>query len=130
LKKPKVAVDPESFNQRKAAWRVGKVQMADPYGWHTLDLAAIGYIREKLGAFESMTWSEIFVVAKKQNHDILVSELRCEIARRWMKRNMPDQDRLWTLRFSGAERVWGIFSDGVYQIIFWDPLHKIYPTQR
>lgn len=77
-----------------------------------------------------MTWNEIFVIAKKQNHPIPVADLRCNLAREWMKKNMPDQDRLWTLRFSGAERVWGVFSDGVYQILFWDPKHLIYPTNR
>jgi hypothetical protein len=47
-----------------------------------------------------------------------------------MARNMPDQPYLWTLRFAGAERVWGIFSDGAYQVVFWDPEHRIFPTKR
>jgi len=103
--------------------------MADPYGWHELTPEQVAYVREKLGLFESMTWNEIFVVAKKQNHDIPVAGLRCPHARKWMKDNMPDQPTLWTLRFSGAERVWGIFSGGAYQILFWDPHHLIYPTR-
>ena len=115
---------------RKATWRLRCVQMVDPYGWHQLTFKELIYIREKLSAFESMTWNEIFVDSKKQNHDIPVSDLRCEYARRWMRRNMPDQPTLWTLRFSGLERVWGIFSEGGYQILFWDPKHLIYPTNR
>ncbi len=104
--------------------------MTTPYGWHELTLAEVMDIRGKLASFETMTWNEIFVIAKKQNHDIPVSKLKCEKARRWMEKNMPDQPTLWTLRFSGAERVWGIFSGGSYQVIFWDPKHLIYPTKH
>jgi hypothetical protein len=129
IKQPR-AVEPPSYMDRKAAWRLRRVQMADPYGWHQLKHEQLIYVQEKLSAFESMTWNEIFVDSKKQNHDIAVSELRCGHARRWMRRNMPDQPTLWTLRFSGAERVWGIFSEGIYQILFWDPEHLIYPTNR
>jgi hypothetical protein len=130
LKQPKVAEEPQSFNHLKASWRVRNVQMIQPYGWHELTVAEILYVKDKLGSFESMTWNEIFVIAKKQNHDISVADLRCDVARRWMARNMPDQPTLWTIRFSGAERVWGIFSGGAYQVVFWDPKHLIYPTNR
>jgi hypothetical protein len=47
-----------------------------------------------------------------------------------MKRNMKEQLELWTIRLSGAERIWGIFSEGAYQIVFWDPNHLIFPTQQ
>ena len=43
---------------------------------------------------------------------------------------MEGQDTLWTLRFTGAERGWGIFSEGVYLVLFWDPLHLIWDTPR
>jgi hypothetical protein len=127
-KEPK-AVERVEFLNLKAAWRVNKIQLVDPYGWHQLTLPEIDHIREKLAIFESMTWSEIFVRDKKRNHAIPVHDFRCEQARRWMKRNMADQPELWTIRFTGPERVWGIFSEGAYQIVFWDPEHRIYPTQ-
>jgi hypothetical protein len=130
LKQPKVASEPISYNHLKASWRVRHVNMAAPYGWHQLTPVELAVVQEKLSQFETMTWNEIFVVAKKQNHDIPVADLRCEKARRWMNRNMPGQPTLWTLRLSGAERVWGIFSEGAYQVLFWDPEHLIYPTSR
>lgn len=129
-KNPTYAAEPQSYNHLKACWRVRNIVMTDPYGWHELTPEEVADVRQKLGNFESMTWNEIFVGAKKQNHAIDVSALRCPHARRWMKDNMPDQPTLWTLRFSGAERVWGIFSGGAYQILFWDPEHLIYPTER
>ena len=122
------AVEQARSMSLKAAWRVNKIQMADPYGWHDMDSQTLGYIRGKLSAFESMTWNEIFTVAKKQNHSISVESLKCRDAKRWMQENMPDQTELWTLRLSGKERIWGVFAEGAYLIVFWDPNHKIMPT--
>jgi hypothetical protein len=129
-KLPVIASEPISYNHLKASWRLRSVQTVDPYGWHELELQELLELRTKLSSFESMTWNEIFVEGKKRNHDIPVAKLKCDNARRWMLRNMPDQPTLWTLRLSGAERVWGVFSGGSYQIVFWDPEHKIYPTEK
>lgn len=104
--------------------------MATPYGWHELSPEEIVYVQGKLSTFEGMTWKEIFVDAKKQNHPIDVCDLKCDEARKWMENNIKGQPTLWTLRFSGKERVWGIFSEGAYQIVFWDPKHMICPTER
>jgi hypothetical protein len=130
LKQPKIAEDPQAYSNMKACWRVRAIRLSSPYGWHELTLEELGEIQQKLAMFESMTWNEIFVIARKQNHAIPVSKLRCSIARKWMERNMPDQDTLWTLRLSGAERVWGVLSGGAYQVIFWDPEHLIFPTEK
>ncbi len=127
---PKIESEPSTYYDRKASWRVSRIQLVAPYGWGTLVSTEIEYLRGKLSQFETMTWGEIFGQAKDRNHPISVSKLKCREARRWMEKNMPDQPTLWTLRVSGAERVWGIFSEGAYQIIFWDPRHLIYPTER
>jgi hypothetical protein len=129
-KKARIAENPDSFNNRKAAWHLGRIQMAAPYGWQELTLKEVDYIRSKLALFEKNTWNQIFVEDKKRNHPIEVSALKCIEAKRWMKQNMPDQPTLWTLRLAGAERIWGIYSEGAYQILFWDPKHLIYPTAR
>ena len=129
-KVPRIAAEPNSYNHLKASWRVSSVQMSAPYGWHQLTATELAHVRERLSAFETMTWNEIFVQSKKHNHPIAVADLRCPKARKWMETKLPDENTLWTLRFSGAERVWGIFSEGAYRIVFWDPRHEIYPSTR
>jgi hypothetical protein len=120
----------EPVMQRKAAWRLNRVQMIDPYGWHRLSLQEVQYVHSKLSEKEKQTWAEIFIDGKHWNHPVPVSELKCPDARKWMRRNMPDQDQLWTLRLSGAERIWGVFGEGVYLVIFWDPEHLIWDMPR
>jgi hypothetical protein len=99
--------------------------MADPYGWHGLTAGQLSYIRQKLIQFEAKDWNQIFVIEKKHNHSIPVAEFDCPKAKKWMRENLPDQDELWTLRLSGPERIWGVFREGVFHILFWDPNHQI-----
>jgi hypothetical protein len=127
---PRTIVDATSYYDRKASWRVSNIQLVDPYGWHDLSLADVEHVRSKLALFETMTWGEIFDKARDRNHSIPVSKLRCRKAQKWMERNMKDFNTLWTLRFTGPERIWGIFAEGAYQVIFWDPQHLIYPTSN
>jgi hypothetical protein len=128
--KTPAAVAVPDYNDTKACWRIGKLRMADPYGWHVVNPAEVARIRIKLATLEANTWQEIFIRDARFNHRIPANELKCPTARKWMKDNMPDQPYLWTLRLSGAERVWGIFSDGAYQIVFWDPDHLIWEVTR
>jgi len=130
LKKEPVFTQGFSFNDHRPSWRVNRLQLIDPYGWHELSLHQIRYIQGKLVEFERKTWNEILVFAKKQNHSVPVSGLKCPRARKWMRENMPDQEELWSLRLSGAERIWGVYSEGVFNLIFWDPEHLIWESER
>ena len=65
---------PVDFYKLKPAWRISRMEMCDPYGWHELGKEKLSEIRTKLGNFESMTWREILVDANKQNHFIAVCE--------------------------------------------------------
>jgi hypothetical protein len=51
-KAPAIAAEVSIYDDRKAAWRVSKIQLAYPYGWHELDASGISRMKEKLAAFE------------------------------------------------------------------------------
>ncbi len=73
-----------------------------------------------------MTWAE--VLGSKHNHNVDIDRL-CKAAReRLVQLKQHDLDELLSLRLSGAERIWGILSEGVRTIIWWDPDHKICPS--
>jgi len=114
----------------RACWRLQKLQLVNPYGWHELTGEQLAYIRGKLVEFEAKDWNQIFVAERKHNHSIEVATFDCPQAREWMRRNMPDQDVLWTLRLSGKERIWGILREGVFHLLFWDPDHQIKESQK
>lgn len=105
------------------------MEFVDPYGWHKIDSGKIRNVREKLGNLEKMTWSEILIKAKKQNHTITVDQL-CADARKRLAQSQPDLEELVSLRLSGAERVWGILREGVMTVLWWDPQHQVCPSLK
>jgi hypothetical protein len=104
------------------------MDFVDPYGWHRMDAIGLQTIRSKLTHFESMTWSDILIKAKKQNHSIPISDL-CSDARKRLKEIHCDYvEELLSLHLSGTERIWGIWNEGVVTILWWDPKHKVCPS--
>ena len=127
-KTAKIASDPDSFNNMNPSWRISKMEMVDPFGWHKLNSEQINYIREKLSYFESMTWNQISIDGKKQNHSVAIAQLSKETQKRLVEINIIDIDELFSLRLSGRERIWGILDKGVLNLLWWDPNHRVCPS--
>jgi hypothetical protein len=129
-KQPKLAGDPQDYYHKNPAWRISKMEFGDPFGWHVLGTEKLDYIREKLRNFESMTWKEILVDAKKQNHNIAVDVLIKAARDRLTEIKLDDIDELTSLHLAGAERVWGILDQGILNLLWWDPDHKVCPSHK
>ena len=120
----------DGYNWMRACWRIQRLQLVDPYGWRAITPDQLAYIKTKLAEFEAKDWNPIFVTEKQHNHPTDVASFDCPQAREWMRRNMPTEDVLWTLRLSGKERIWGILRDGVFHLLFWDPNHQIKASEK
>lgn len=129
-KQPKVAGDPQDYYQKKPAWRISKMEFSDPFGWHILDANGIVSILEKLANFETMTWREILLDAKKQNHNVSVDKLIKEAQDRLTEISLDDLDELTSLHLTGKGRVWGIIDQGVMNLLWWDPEHQVCPSHK
>jgi hypothetical protein len=128
-KTPKIAADPNEFYHQRPTWRVGLMQMVDPYGWHTVNGNALHGVREKLASFETMTWREILVDGKKFHHAVKVHRL-CGPAQTRLGEifGAMDVDQLISLRLSSTERIWGVLEGPVLRILWWDPDHEVCPS--
>ncbi len=120
--------NPNSFYSKYPAWRFNRIQMADRWGWHEVDRETITYLREKLSSFESMTWAEILIRDKKYHHCPDDISKLCTEAQSRLSENQIDIESFYSLRLTGEKRVWGILSEGVFSILFWDPKHEICPS--
>ena len=129
-KTAKIASDPDSFNQMNPSWRISKIEMVDPFGWHNLSTQQINYIKDKISDFESMTWNQISIVGKKQNHSVAIDQLSKKAQKRLIEINIVDIDELFSLRLSGKERIWGILEKGVLNLLWWDPNHEVCPSYK
>lgn len=125
------------------SWRSLITQLFRQIGDRVISLAAIAFgkkssneeygvnaIREKLANFETMTWREILLDAKKQNHNISVDDLVKEAQDR-LTEIFPEQlDELTSLRLTGNQRVWGKVDEGVMELIWWDAEHRVCPSHK
>jgi hypothetical protein len=126
----KFASNPDGYNDRNPAWRISKIEMVDPFGWHNLNAQEIKDIQTKLSEFESMTWNEISVQGKKQHHSVTIDQLSKEAQTRLKEKNIVDIDELFSLRLSGQQRVWGILEQGILNLLWWDPNHQVCPSNK
>lgn len=118
-----------NFYSLKPAWRISKLELCDPFGWHEVAKEKLFDIHSKLAAFESLTWKEILLVQKKRNHLIQVEDICKEAKARLAKLRLDDYEEIISLRLSGAERVWGIPQMGALTLLWWDPNHEVYPYE-
>ena len=102
--------------------------MEVPYGWQDLSREKLLQIIERLRALETMTWSDILVKGKKDNHEIpfgdLVRPAQACLKQVWQ----GGVDSVVSLRLTARERIFGIMDDGVLHLIWWDPEHEVCPS--
>ena len=130
-KNPVCKVDNKDFYHRHPAWRFSRSKKyeSSEFGWKSLE-NTLFHVVEYLHNLELQTWSDI-LNDKKKNHFINVEDLIPE-AKRLLTQNNEDVDAVFSLHISAKERIFGIIESGVgiLDIIWWDPEHKICPSQK
>lgn len=116
-------------NDLRPVWALRNIRLAAPFGWANISRADMLDVMARLQSFESMTWNEILVAAKKQNHT-LSSDQICKEARTCLEGDWQGADEVVSLRVSGKKRVWGIREGGILYLLWWDPTHSVCPTQK
>lgn len=126
---PVCTVTTENFHQRHPSWRFARSKQYDEFGWTSMK-NNLSYLISRLHDLETQTWSDIFKDRKK-HHPIEVSKLIPE-AQKLLTVNREDIDEVFSLHISAKERLFGIIEPGVgvLDIIWWDPEHKICPSNK
>ncbi len=117
-------------NNDKPSWRFAMLQVADPFGWHVLEKEKLFEVHSKLCEFEVLTWNEILIERRKQNHTVYKNQLCKEAQKQLEQIGQEDVDELVSLHLSGTERVWGIRDRAILRLLWWDPDHQVYPYQK
>jgi hypothetical protein len=125
-KTPRKAGFDENPMRLKPAWRVGRLELCDPYGWHELQGDEILEVLSKLKSFESMLLAEI--LGSSQHHQVKTESLCKEARDRLEELNLDDIEELLSLRVTGVKRVWGILEHNVVILLWWDPDHQVCPA--
>lgn len=84
-------------------------------------------VAAQLRSYSQRTWGNI-TKDFQRDHIIFVNDIISEAQKRLQYLNLDDFDQLWSFRFKGLWRLWGVRVGRIFNAIWWDPQHKIYPT--
>lgn len=134
-KHPKIVEDPSSYWGMHSVWSFRSLDT----GYHKWGLSQPTTLFEdvicKLKEFEGMTWASIMSASGGRSHGTNshfenVSELTPEAQKRWIALHLEDYDRVFSLRLTGVQRLFGILEGGVFRIVWFDQKHEIYSVEK
>jgi hypothetical protein len=124
-KKPPAGADLRSYLSAQPSWRFSRLRMDQPFGWGQVSRAELRAVVSHLAALEKMTWNEILVIARKQNHFCAVSQLS-KAARENIETDWQNAEQILSIRLTNLKRVWGVMDHGILYLLWWDPDHQVY----
>ena len=87
-----------------------------------------GHIKVRLLQYEKLNWAEL--TRPVSNHPMPIEKIVPTAQKRLQDINLDDYETLCQLKIDGIERLWGIREAGVFNIIWWDPYHEVYPVSK
>ena len=118
---------PADLSNKLFIWNTEKVDLDSEYGWNK---ATIGIVLQKiipkLQHFGSMTWED---VKKTGSHFIDLDKCSKEAEDRLGEIEL-EVEQLFSLRIDGEKRIFGWRQASVFYVLWWDPEHKVCPSQK
>lgn len=125
---PRVGANVEAIEDAHPTWRTVLLDFEGPWGWEKADGKALKKIHAVLKSYESMKWREIR--QKDSCGDIELSDVDAKSAdarARLRQLGFSQYETLCKLRIDKKGRVWGIRERHIFQLLWWDPDHTVYP---
>lgn len=119
---------PASLNKRNFRWNTEEVDLDGEYGWSKVELKALfNEIIPKLQQYESMTWGE---VEGAESHFVDVDNCSRKAQKRLGEIDLDDLEQLFSLRIGGKKRIFGWRRESVFYVLWWDPVHRVFPSPK
>ena len=77
-----------------------------------------------------MKWGEIVAMRGGRNHLIFADYIEREAVNDLSDANLAEIDEVMSLRLTGTKRIFGFMENEVMHILWWDPEHRVCPTNR
>ncbi|MGP5523986.1 hypothetical protein ACTXM3_11930 [Glutamicibacter arilaitensis] len=116
--------------KRNLAWRLSWIDKDGQWSPSNIDGKTMAVIVAKLISFESMTVGEIFKPGSEHGKSYDVSKLPEPAASRIKAIKRDDEDCVHRLRFTGKQRLYGIMRENVFNVLWWDPEHEVWPSSK
>lgn len=104
-------------------WRFSLVDLGGNWGWKNIATTDAEALVKRCGGWETMRQGELF--GKGGNKYIGLGSMCARAQQRLRDIELDDYDRLWELRLSGKQRIWGFRREHVFYPVWWDPDHTV-----
>ena len=141
VKKPKIGVNPSQTKtpkltttfEREDDTIIFSFQWFDSINkWCKNDLPKehdVWEIIEKLKGFEQKKWKHL-AANQDRDHSVPFHKLIPAAQAAAIKKQIDDQDEIWSIRLTGMQRVWGVKHGRHFMVIWWDPHHQVCPSLK
>lgn len=117
-----------SNDAEKIFWSFALVDREGEWGFNKIDKNRLHeLVVSGFKNIEGLTWVEL---KSSGSHSIDLDQLDKKAVNRLKEIKLDDLEHLFSLRFSGKERLWGIRDGNVLQVLWWDPQHKVCPAPK
>lgn len=116
--------DPDAYYQEHPSWSFSS---CDSNLWSLTSAESKNLfwveIFPRLKSWETQTWNDIFLSAKKQNHSIETASLNLVARKRLIDLHLEPESIL-SLRLTATHRIYGYNIGGVFHILWFDTKHE------
>ncbi len=125
-----VDIDETDVYGRSPVWRFANVDHDGPWSFAKIDSATLVGLLTKLCSFESMTLRELFAPGEKHGKRYQVAQMPAHARKRLTEIERDDLTDMVRLRCGGAPRLYGYLQEHVFHVLWWDPLHQVWPSTK
>jgi hypothetical protein len=115
----------------RMCWRFTHLDHDGPWCFDTVVGGDLCEILRHMASLESMTVSEVFPGGGKPGKDYDVDGIPTVAARERLDDiGLADMTKISVLRLTGEKRLYGFRDANVFYVVWWDPLHQIWPSRK
>jgi hypothetical protein len=118
----------QDWDGRPPTWSFSRFDFDGPWGCGPVDGSALEQILRRLSDFESMTWAEMRLGKHPPAKPIPIQHLCAQAQARLAEIRQDDFDALWELHVAGLPRLWGIRTQAVFNLLWFDLDHAVCPS--
>lgn len=125
-----VPYDRDAVMARNVVWRFHGLDQDGRWSMANLGSARLLEVLLKLGSFEQQTIRELFYDGEEPGKHYNVENLPKESHDRLTELGREDETIIARLRLTGQQRLYGFLREHVFHVLWWDPQHEVYPSNK
>lgn len=127
-----VSQAPRDDDDLRVSWRFGDADRNGTWAWSAENISEreAHEILAFAAEMDKLTWAVCSQGWRPHRKRIDAADVCHEAQERLRAIRRDDVDHLEEFHMSGPERIWGIRAGHVFHVLWWDPGHTVYPSDR